>query len=157
MGGSLLAGAAGLVVAVPIMTWWAVGDLSPQVAGTLTYDLGPYTMDPVLERALGLSALAVTLLCLAILVRATARHRLAAMWWAALTPAVLAGVAAALAWRAATAGFVGATIGGGIFALIGGGCLAGLLLAAGALVAVRVARRQASPGWYPADVSTSES
>jgi hypothetical protein len=154
LAGILLAAAAGLVTAVPVTTWWAVGDASPHVSGALTYDLGPYIMDPLLERTLGLSALAVTLLCLAILARATARHRLVARWWAALTPAVLAGVVAAMAWRAATAGFVGATIGGGVFALIGGGCLATVLLAAAVVVAVSVARRRPPPGWYPIDRST---
>lgn len=140
--GALKAAAAGLLVSVPVTTWWAVGNLSPRVNARLTYDLGPYSMDPTVERVLGLSALAVTLLCATVLTRSTMRHRLAAIWWAPLTLAVLAGVVAAVAWRAATAGFVGATIGGGVFALMVGACLAGLLVTAAAVLAVHAARRR---------------
>lgn len=146
--GGLVAAVAGLLVGVPVTTWWAVGDRSPHVAATLTYDLGPYTMAPGLERALGLLALTVTVLCLAILIPATARRRLPAIWWAALAPAIVAGVILALAWRAATAGFVGATIGGGALALTVGGFLAVVLAAIAVVVAVIIARGSvtASPG-----------
>jgi hypothetical protein len=145
---ALVAAVAGLLVGVPVTTWWVVGDWSPRVAATLTYDLGPYAIAPGLERALGLLALTVTLLCLAILIPATAQRRLPAIWWAALAPAILAGVVLALAWRAATAGFVGAPIGGGALALAAGGFLAVVLAAVAVGVAVIIARRPAtaSPG-----------
>jgi hypothetical protein len=88
----LAAAAAGLVVSVTVVTWWVVGDRSPHVAATLSYDLGPYAMAPALERTLGLVALAGTLFCSATLIRAAARHRLDARWWAPLAVAVLAGI-----------------------------------------------------------------
>jgi|GEM_PF-3679145 len=143
--GSLVGAATGLVVSVPLATWWVVGDLSPQVAGTLSYDLGPYNVAPGLELALGLFAVTVTVLCLAILIRATARHRLEPIWWAVLAPALLAGVVLAVAWRAATAGFVGAPIGGGVPALVAGGGLAAVLVAVTLVVAVIIGRHSAAP------------
>jgi hypothetical protein len=143
--GSLVAAAAGLVLSLPLATWWVVGDLSPQVAGTLSYDLGPYSMAPGLELALGLFAVTVTVLCLAILIRATARQRFAPIWWAVLAPALLAGVILAVAWRAATAGFVGAPIGGGVLALIAGGGLAAVLAAVTLVVGVIIGRHSSAP------------
>lgn len=102
-------------------------------------------MAPWLEHALGFFGLLLALVCLAILIGATRAHRLAPIWWAVIAPALLAGIVVALAWRAATAGFVGATIGGGVLALVAGGCLAVVLLGAGVLVAL-IIRHHESKG-----------
>ena len=49
--GALMAAAAGLLISVPVTTWWAVGNRSPHVRATLTYDLSPYRMDPRVAQA----------------------------------------------------------------------------------------------------------
>jgi hypothetical protein len=136
MSGTVLGAAAAILVSVPVAAWWKIGNVSPHLPNqpTLSYDFGPYDVDPSLERAMGLVASVLLVVGAAVLILATVRHRMNARWWLPLGLASLAGVAAAWAWRAANAGYVGADIGGGPIALIVGGCVTSALLVAAAFV-----------------------
>jgi hypothetical protein len=151
--GAPLGAAVAMLVSVPVAAWWAIGDLSPVLPNhpTLSYDMGPYHFDPSLERAAGLGTLVLTVGCAVFLALATARRQLDRRWWLLLGLASLAGIIAAGAARAATAGYVGADIGGGPIALILGGALAASVLAIAVGVSPDLWRGTAPAGWYRVD------
>ena len=143
----LLAGL-GLVISVPVATWWLVGDLSTvSVDAGRDYAFQPWPVAPVTERALGIAALTVGLSAVAVLGWATRRRVMDARWWTVLVPLLAAGGIAGFSWRVMTAGVIGANIGAGLCVIVGGPVVAALLLfslARAAVVLLR-ARRMSHP------------
>ena len=142
-----------MLLATPVATWWRTGNLSPDLPNhpTLSYDFGPYNVDPSLERVLGLTSSVLFVVSVVVLVVATFRHSLDARWWLALAPALAAGVVAGASWRLANAGYVGADIGGGPVALFLGACFTVALLYAAAFLGRDLWTGRAAAGWYPMD------
>jgi hypothetical protein len=149
--GRRLAAALVLVLAMPGAACWLVGDRTPHEPKHWIYDYGPYRVSPWLEGSLGLLAVSLVLWGGAVLIRESRLRRLDLMWWLPLSLALTAGVVAALAWRAATDGYVGASIGGGPVVLFFGLGLAALLAAAAAVTAVVLVSLGPRRGWYPVD------
>jgi hypothetical protein len=118
--------AAGLTIAAAVATWWLVGDLSTP-GSDVDYAFGPLTVDPTLERALGVGSIAVLVVALGLLASARWRGFLA-RWWSVLVPLVLVGVIVGAGLRVMTAGVIGANIGAGLVALFGGPVVVALLL-----------------------------
>jgi hypothetical protein len=117
-----------LTIAIAVATWWLVGDLSqPEPGYELSYAFGPLTVDPAVERVLGIASIAVLAGALALL--ANARWRgLLRRWWSVLVPLAVVGVIVGAGLRVMTAGTVDANIGAGLVILLGGPAVAGLLL-----------------------------
>lgn len=152
--GRRLAAALVLVLAMPGAVCWPLGDRTLHEPKAWIYDYGPYRMNPWLEGSLGLLAVCLVLWGGAVLILESRLRRLDLMWWLPLSLALAAGVVAALAWRAATDGYVGASIGGGWLALVVGLGFAGLLAAAAAVTAVVLVWRGPRSGWYLLDEQT---
>lgn len=118
----------GLAVAVPALTWWAIGPLGRQMPD---HEYGPYHVPLALERVAGVAAILIAVAAVAGIVVSTRgrtpRHSMAAGTTLCL---VAAGAFGAAGWRAETAGVVGANIGGGLVLLAGPMVIAGLLVAA---------------------------
>jgi hypothetical protein len=129
-GRGLLAAAVGCLLATPVAVWWRVGDQSPTVPpGTaLDYVIRPPVIDPWVERVIGIAAVLVVGGTVFLLVRGSRRGRFDRRWWAALLPALAAGIVAGLGGRVVTAGTIGANIGGGLVIIVGGPLVALLLL-----------------------------
>lgn len=106
-----VASAAGLAVAAAPLTWWAIGPLGTQRPD---HNFGPYHFSASLLYTLGGISIAVAIA--AVLFAAAPRsHRegsVVSAWTALLL--IVPGVLLAAAWRVATAGSVGADIGGGM-------------------------------------------
>lgn len=112
-GGLDLAAALALVLAVPVLVWWLVGDLSFDT-DTPDYLVRPLPLSAQQETAAGMTALAVGSAAVAVLLRRGSVLR----WPAARLPLaalVVAGVLAGFGWRVVTYGGVGVNIGGGLY------------------------------------------
>ncbi|MER7458807.1 hypothetical protein [Micromonospora sp. NPDC126480] len=136
-----------LVLAAPVAVWWLVGDLTNDEARRLAdegvvldYVVRPVSLGPVGDRFVGVVACGVAVAALAVLVRATAVRRLDPRWWAVLAPLVAAGALVGFAGRVLTAGGIGANVGAGLVALIGGPVLV-VLLAVAAVAGWRLRTR----------------
>lgn len=117
-----------LVVASPVLTWWAVGPLGTEWPD---HEFGPYHVPVLPERialgvALALAAAAVLAISVPTL-RRGARRTLSP--WTALC-LVLPGVIVAIGWRLETAGGVGANLGAGFADLTVPPVVAALLVGA---------------------------
>lgn len=137
--------AVGLVLAVPVVSWWAIGDLSfrPDFPDSLDYMYREPYLAPGLELAIGLSAVAVALMCLTVLVRATRAGLMDRRYWLPLYVGAVTGVFAAVIERSVTAGVVGANIGGSLLFFVGIPMDAIVVLVAlGLVVAIEVTRRR---------------
>ena len=121
--------AAGLVLAVPEVTWWLVGplDTAPARSG-LDYAFRPWPISPAEARAAGLAASVVAVVSLTALGRETIRRRMEARWWWVLVPLLAAGFLAGAGWRVMTAGVLGSNIGAGFVVMIGGPLIAILVM-----------------------------
>ncbi|MEO7745842.1 MAG: hypothetical protein ABIV05_06390 [Actinomycetota bacterium] len=118
-----------LVVAVPVLTWWLVGDLSTvSLAEDPDYALRPLPVNPTTERAVGIASLALAVGAVAVLTWATRRRALDRRWVKVLVLLVAAGGVVGLGWRILTAGVIGANIGAGLFVFVGGPLVAALVL-----------------------------
>lgn len=118
-----------LVIAVPVLTWWLVGDLSTaSLAEDPDYAVSPLPVSPTTERAVGTASLALAVGAVAVLTWAARRQALDRRWWTVLVLLVAAGGIVGLGWRVLTAGVIGANIGAGLFVLVGGPLVAALLL-----------------------------
>jgi hypothetical protein len=142
-----VAAAAGLVLTVPVMTWWLVGPLNTAPARVgLDYAFRPWPISPAAADAAGIASAALAALSLAILVWATLRRLLDAGWWAVLIPLLAAGFLAGAGWRVMTAGVLGTNIGAGFVEMLGGPVV--LALVAWAVIysvhLVRRSRRRAA-------------
>ena len=117
----LLSAAVTLALATPIATWWLVGPLKTAPARVgLDYAFRPWPISPVAATATGIAAAMLAVMSLALLIWATARHRLDARWWRVLIPLLVAFFIAGAGWRVLTAGVLGSNIGAGIVIVIGG-------------------------------------
>jgi hypothetical protein len=120
---------AALVIAVPVATWWLVGDQSTvPVSADPDYAVQPFGVGLGAGRAAGIGSTVMTVVALLMLARATRRHRLDPRWWAVLVPLLVAGVIVGSGWRAMTAGVIGANIGAGLVVLFGGPVVAASLI-----------------------------
>jgi hypothetical protein len=115
------AAALGLVLAVPVATWWLVGDLStvPVSAGR-DYAFQPWPIGPVVARAAGAGSLVMGAVAVVVLGWAAVRRVVDIRWWAVLGPLAVAGFIAGAGWRVMTAGVIGANIGAAFVVLLGG-------------------------------------
>ncbi len=139
-----------LVAAVPVVTWWLVGDLSTvSLADDPDYAFRPMTLSPMTERAVGIASLALAVGAVAVLAWATRRRALDRRWWTVLGLLAAAGCIVGLGWRVLTAGVIGANIGAGLFILVGGPVVAALVLfalARSVFLLVRANRRHPLAG-----------
>ena len=83
-----------LVFAVPVATWWLVGDLSTTIDDP-DFVVQPPAISPTQERLLGVGSLIVVVGTTLVLVVAAGLGRLDWRWWAVLT--LLAGLASSSA------------------------------------------------------------
>lgn len=127
--------AAVFVLAVPVATWWLVGDLSTTTDDP-DYAVRPPSISSAQERVLGLGSLAMVASATVVLAAGTALGRLDPRWWAVLTPLAVTGVIVGWGYRVVTAGVIGANIGAGLVVMFGGPFVSGLLLIAAVLAVV---------------------
>jgi hypothetical protein len=122
----------GIALATPFLVWFAVGDVSFGGPGRLGnfHELGPYTVGPESGYVVGGVAAVVALVAFAVLVLRTREGAVNWWWWAAVVILAGAGSVGAIGWRVATAGVVGANIGGGFALILGPLMIAGLLVLA---------------------------
>jgi hypothetical protein len=107
--------AVGASIAVPVATWWLVGDQSTlPTSADLDYVVEPLDLGPGTERAAGIISTTLAVIALLILVLAWRRRQLDPRWWIALAPLLTAGVIVGYGWRVMTAGVIGANIGAGL-------------------------------------------
>jgi hypothetical protein len=126
--GLVLAAAIAYSLAVPVVTWWLVGDQSTvPLSARPDYVIRPFRISPALERALGLMSVLVFSAAVAVLTRASLRHGLDLRWWSVLGPLLPAGVLLGFGWRVLTAGVIGANIGAGLFIFVAGPVIVALL------------------------------
>lgn len=64
----------GLLLAVPVATWWLVGDLSTVPVADRPYAFRPWPIDPVVARAAGVGSVVVGTVAMVVLGWATARR-----------------------------------------------------------------------------------
>lgn len=135
------AAALGLVLAVPVATWWLVGDLStvPVSAGR-DYAFQPWPIGPVVARAAGTGSLVVGAVAVVVLGWAAARRVMDIRWWAVLVPLAVAGFMAGEGWRVMTAGVIGANIRAASVVFLGGPIVLVLVVWALALAVYLTAR-----------------
>jgi hypothetical protein len=115
-----VAAALALLVAVPVATWWLVGDMSTVPVSDRDYAFQPWAIDPAVARAAGAGSVVVGTVAVVLLGWAMVRRVLDIRWWAVLVPVVAAGFIAGAGWRVMTAGVYGANIGAGFVVLLGG-------------------------------------
>ncbi len=119
----------GLVLAIPVATWWLVGDLStvPATADP-QYAIRPWPIDPDIARAMGVGSLVLAAAVIAGLGWASWQGLLDGLWWSVLIPLAMAGGISGGGWRVMTAGVDGANIGAGLLFLFGGPVIVSLLI-----------------------------
>jgi hypothetical protein len=115
----LLAAAIVLVLAVPVLTWWTVGDLSYRGSVDLDYFIQPPEIGAAAELAIGITALVLATASVRALAQATRTGDMDQRWWTVLLLLSIAGAGLGAAWRVLTAGGIGANIGAGIIIMIG--------------------------------------
>lgn len=116
-----------IVLAVPVVAWWLIGDqstASPENADHVVQP--PFRLSNKATRALGIGALVVSVAAAALLIGASASHSFDLSWWSVVGPLLLLGILLALGWRVFTAGVVGANIGAGLFVFFVGPVVLGL-------------------------------
>jgi hypothetical protein len=125
----VLAGAVVLVLAVPVVAWWRIGDrystLYPSPISSSV--IRPFRVSPAAERAAGGGAVLAAIVAAAWLTRASLRHEFDLRWWSVLGPLLAAGILAGFGWRVLTARMDGANIGAGCVILSVGPAVAALL------------------------------
>jgi len=121
--------AAAAVIAIPVATWWLVGDQSTiKVSADADYAFRPFDVSVGAERTAGIGSTVLAVVALLTLAWATGGHRIDARWWMVLTPLLTAGLVVGFGWRVMTAGVIGANIGAGLVVLLGGPLVATLLI-----------------------------
>jgi hypothetical protein len=126
--------AVALVVAMPVATWWLVGDQTdPDFKRRLEangdpairagydpdYMVRPFAIAPAIERTVGVVAVVLVLVAVVLLLLASLTGRLHGGWWAVFGPLSLAGAVCGFGWRVMTAAVSGANIGGGLVLMFG--------------------------------------
>jgi len=138
--------AVALVVAMPVATWWLVGDQTspfmkqrmnaavkdPAIQAGLDpdYMYRPFDIAPATERAAGVVAVMLVVAAVVVLILASLTGRLHVGWWGVLGALSLAGTVCGSGWRVMTAAVDGANIGGGMVIMFGGPLVLGLVAAA---------------------------
>lgn len=127
--------AVALVVAMPVATWWLVGDLTEpdfkrrlQPDGDQAIGAGydpdylfrPLDIAPATERAAGVVAVVLVVAAVVVLILGWRTGRLHVGWWGVLGVLSLVGAGCGWGWRVMTAGVSGANIGGAILLYLGG-------------------------------------
>jgi hypothetical protein len=123
------------VVSAPAATWWLVGDLSAEgfTDDELDYMFRAPGWAERLAAPMGAAALFALLCAGAVLARVAATKRLQRDWLVVVSLLVLAGVIAAGIARLATAGVIGANIGGSLSIMFGAPAVAGILIWSGVM------------------------
>jgi hypothetical protein len=126
--------AVALVVAVPVATWWLVGDQTdPDFKRRLQADgdpairagydpdymFRPFDIAPATERTVGVVGVVLMVAAVVVLVLAWLTGRLHKGWWGVLGVLSLVGAGCGYGWRVMTAAVSGANIGGGIVLVFG--------------------------------------
>jgi hypothetical protein len=112
--------AVSVVLAMRVVAWWAIGDLSEVVDRRhADYVLRPLQLGERIELGLGLGASVVAGVSLVVLAVATGRRSIERRWWAVLVPVLVVGALCGLAYRVMTAAVSGANIGAGMVVLFG--------------------------------------
>ena len=135
------------LVALPIATWWVVGDQSYKLGAQeryadLDYAFKPLALSAATERAVGVAALVVVVASVVLLIVHARRGEWDHRWVRPLGAAAAAGVIVGCGWRVMTAGVIGANIGAGLAVLLGGPLVVALLV-----VAVAISTRVPSGGF----------
>ncbi len=135
-----LRSAVGLLLATPVLTWWAIGPLGRQWPD---HAFGPYHLPVGPERAVGVGAVMVAVAALVHSIRAwRGRQSQGGLKLRTTAYLLILGVTAASGWRTSTAGGVGANIGAGAVLLLGPVLVAVLVVSA---VNVECAARHVRP------------
>ena len=108
-----------MVLALPLVVWWAIGDLSTTAVPDPDYMLEAPDVAPWVEATTGLTALLVVVGAVVVLVVTSRSRPLDRGWWLVLMALCSAGAITAAGGRVMTAGVIGANIGGGMFILFG--------------------------------------
>jgi len=131
------AAVAGVAASVPVMVWWAVGDVSTTPRASIPdYLAGPYHLGATPGRVALLAAATVLVAGLVDLVRRQFRREFGWTGWFFVGLIAAAGALGAFALRGVTAGVGGANIGGGMLAFVGPVLIGGLASVAGLTVAL---------------------
>jgi hypothetical protein len=110
-----------LVAAIPVATWWLVGDQSTvPPSDDPDYAIHPFNVGLGTERAIGIGSSGLVVITLLALVFATFRHYVHPRWWIVLCPLLVAGFIVGAGWRVMTAGVIGANIGAGFVVIFCG-------------------------------------
>jgi hypothetical protein len=135
--------AVALVVAMPVATWWLVGDLTepdfkrrlqadgdPAIRAGLDpdYMFRPFDIAPATERAAGVVAVVLVVAAFVVLLLAWRTGRLHVGWWGVLGVLSLVGAGCGWGWRVMTAAVSGANIGGAMVLYLGGPLGLGLVV-----------------------------
>jgi hypothetical protein len=127
--------AVALVVAMPVATWWLVGDLTePDFKRRLQADgdpairagydpdymFRPFDLAPATERAAGVVAVVLVVAAVVVLLLAWRTGRLHVGWWGVLGLLSLVGAGSGWGWRVMTAAVSGGNIGGAAVLYLGG-------------------------------------
>jgi hypothetical protein len=121
----------GVAASVPVVVWWAVGDVSTMPRASIPdYLVGPYHLGATPGRVALIAAALVLLGGLADLVRRQIRREFGWTAWCFIALIAAAGAIGAFALRGITAGVGGANIGGGMLAFVGPVLIGGLLVLA---------------------------
>jgi hypothetical protein len=108
---------------MPVVVWWAVGDLSAPEAKAIPdpdYQIHPFDSAPITERVVGVGAVVLVAVSVVALVVALWTRRMDRLWWPVLLQVSLAGAVCGVGWRVLTAAVIGANIGAGFVILFGG-------------------------------------
>jgi hypothetical protein len=115
-----------LMVAVPVATWWAVGDLSTDLPDP-DYRIRPFAIGHRTEQVAGVSAAVLAVAAVVALIHAGRAGRFDRRWWPVLVELMLAGTLCGAGWRVLTAGVIGANIGAGLVLWVGAPIVAALV------------------------------
>jgi hypothetical protein len=122
---------AGVTASVPVVVWWAVGDVSTMPRASIPdYLAGPYHLGATPGQVALIAAAIVLVAGMADLVRRQIRREFGWTAWCFVVLIAAAGALGAFALRGVTAGVGGVNIGGGILAFIGPVLIGGLLVLA---------------------------
>jgi hypothetical protein len=115
-----------LIVAVPVATWWAVGDLSTDLPDP-DYQIRPVAIGDTTEQVAGVSAAVLAVAAVVALIHAGRAGRFDRRWWPVLVELTVAGTLCGAGWRVLTAGVIGANIGAGLVLWVGAPIVAALV------------------------------
>ena len=107
-----------LVTAMPVATWWLVGDLSTELPDP-DYLIRPLDIGDTAEHVIGVGAVVLMAASGLALVVAGLRGRVDRRWWLVLGEMSVAGALIGAGSRVLTAGVIGANIGAGLVLGVG--------------------------------------